>query len=276
MEEGYGSYSTTVLQKLLPELRKGVHERDALKKAGYEVEQNAANRPLKPRISELKNNELRNPVVEKATMRVIRLVNQLIKKYNINPEQLTIRVESTRELKKPKQERQKIRNQNLDTEKRRKEYAAFLTKYGKFGIVYPNSAVINKFELWLELGENQENLKDFQKFILDSKDFDLHFEKYRLWLEQGMKCPYTFKTIPLADLMSPEIEIEHIVPYSRSMDNSFVNKTLCFTEANKQKSNICTASTIIRTIQRTRAVKKEIRFLSLKKLEPSARMCAVL
>lgn len=237
LEEGYGSYSTTVLQKLLPELRKGVHERDALKKAGYEVEQNAANRPLKPRISELKNNELRNPVVEKATMRVIRLVNQLIKKYNINPEQLTIRVESTRELKKPKQERQKIRNQNLDTEKRRKEYAAFLTKYGKFGIVYPNSAVINKFELWLELGENQENLKDFQKFILDSKDFDLHFEKYRLWLEQGMKCPYTFKTIPLADLMSPEIEIEHIVPYSRSMDNSFVNKTLCFTEANKQKSN---------------------------------------
>lgn len=237
LENGYANYSAKVLHIILPEMKKGVHEREALKKTGYDVEQNTANRALKNRISDLKNNELRNPVVEKATMRVVRLVNQLIKKHNIDPEKLTIRIESTRELKKPRQERQKIRTKNLETERRRKDYAAFLTKYGAFGAVHPDSAVINKFELWLELGENQDDLKEFQKFVNDAKNYDLHIEKYRLWLEQSMKCPYTFKTIPLRDLMSAEIEIEHIIPYSRSMDNSFVNKTLCYAEANKAKSN---------------------------------------
>lgn len=234
-EAGYGNYSTKVLQKLIPQLKKGVHEREALKKAGYDVEQNATNRPLKNRISDLKNNELRNPVVEKATMRVVRLVNQLIKKHDIDPEKLTIRIESTRELKKPRQERQKIRTKNLETENRRKNYAAFLTKYGAFGAVHPDSSIITKFELWLELGENQDELKEFQKFLSDVKN--LNIEKYQLWLEQSMKCPYTFETIPLSKLLSAEIEIEHIIPYSRSMDNSFINKTLCYAEANRQKSN---------------------------------------
>lgn len=234
---GYANYSTKVLNKLIPHLKKGIHEREALIKEGYDVAQNVANRPLKSRISALKNNELRNPVVEKATMRVARLVNQLIKKHNIDPEQLTIRIESTRELKKPKQERQKIRTRNLETENRRKSYAAFLTKYGVFGTVHADSSIITKFELWLELGENQDDLKEFQQFLNDAKNYDLHIEKYRLWLEQSMKCPYTFETIPLSKLLSAEIEIEHIIPYSRSMDNSFINKTLCYAEANKQKSN---------------------------------------
>jgi CRISPR-associated endonuclease Csn1 len=237
LASGYANYSTKVLNKIVPHLKRGVHEREALILEGYNVEQNALNRPLKNRISDLKNNELRNPVVEKATMRVVRLVNQLIKKHNINPEELTIRIESTRELKKPKQERQKIRSRNLETENRRKAYAAFLTNYGKFGNIYPDSSLINKFELWLELVENQDDLKEFQRFVNDAKSYDLHIEKYRLWLEQGMKCPYTFETIPLSKLMSADIEIEHIIPYSRSMDNSFINKTLCYAEANKQKSN---------------------------------------
>ena len=237
LPDGYGNYSTKVLNKIIPQLKKGIHEREALKKAGYNVEQNDASRVLKNRISDLKNNELRNPVVEKATMRVVRLVNQLIKKHNIDPEQLTIRIESTRELKKPKQERQKIRSRNLETENRRRAYAAFLTNFGAFGAVYADSSMITKFELWLELGENQDDLTAFQKFVNDSKNYDLHIEKYRLWLDQGMRCPYTFKTIPLGELMSPEIEIEHIIPYSRSMDNSFMNKTLCYAEANRQKSN---------------------------------------
>ena len=237
LENGYAGYSTKVLNKIIPHLKKGTHEREALKEEGYDVEQNHATRPLRSRISPLKNNELRNPVVEKATMRVIRLVNQLIKKYEMDPEKLTIRIESTRELKKPKKERQKIRSQNLETEKKRRQYADFLTKFGAFGLVHPGSSVIPKFELWLELGEDKDDLKEFQKFIADAKNYDLHIEKYRLWLEQGMKCPYTFKSIPLRELMSPEVEIEHIIPYSRSMDNSFVNKTLSYAAANKEKGN---------------------------------------
>ena len=238
LPEGYGSYSAKVVRKILPHLKQGTHEREALKAEGYFVEQTDASRKLKTRISEVKNNEMRNPVVEKATMRVVRLVNALIKKHDIDPEKLTIRVESTRELKKPKKAREQIRRQNLDTETRRKQYADFLTSYGKFGRIHVGDRLIHKFELWLELGESESDLKEFQKFLSDTKKDNLNTEKYRLWLEQGMKCPYTFKTIPLSSLLSPEVEIEHIIPYSRSMDNSFVNKTLCYAAANKDKSNL--------------------------------------
>lgn len=238
LAEGYGNYSAKVVRKILPHLKKGTHEREALKLEGYQVEQTDTDRKLKTRITELKNNELRNPVVEKATMRVCRLVNALIIKHNIDSEQLTIRIESTRELKKPKHAREQIRRNNLDTETRRRQYAAFLSAYGGFGTIHAGNSLIQKFELWLELGESERDLKEFQRFLSTTKNEGLDSEKYRLWLEQGMKCPYTFKTIPLSSLLSAEIEIEHIVPYSRSMDNSFLNKTLCYAAANKDKGNL--------------------------------------
>jgi len=36
---------------------------------------------------------------------------------------------------------------------------------------------------------------------------------------------------------NPQFEVEHIVPFSRSFDNSFANKTLCYHEENRTKSN---------------------------------------
>ncbi len=236
---GYGNMSSKVLTKMIPLLKKGLDERAALENLGYLDRTSHLTRPLKNKIKDLKNNELRNPVVEKATMRVIKLVNSLIKKHDIDPEHLTIRIESTRELKKPKQVREKMTKSNIETENRRKDYAAFLTKSGFFGEVFPQSSLIQKFELWVELGQavgdDKKDVADFEKFIKDLKYADLSTEKHRLWIEQNFKCPYTLKPIPLSALASAEIEIEHIIPYSRSMDNSFTNKTLCYSEANRAK-----------------------------------------
>ena len=45
------------------------------------------------------------------------------------------------------------------------------------------------------------------------------------------------KKITISQLFTSEIEIEHIFPWSRSLNDSFNNKTLCFTNENRAKEN---------------------------------------
>ena len=242
LEEGFANYSSKVLKKILPFLIDGKDEHDSLILANYlqSSDEYKEVKELSKRIKQLANNELRNPVVEKAVGETIRLVNTVLKLHEIDQEDFTIRVESTREFKKPKKERENIRRKNLDTEKRREEYARFLNEKKEKGEVsfnrkiQKNDSIINKFELWLELGadKNDPDFKDFEK-IVERKDR----EKHTLWLDCNRICPYTGNIIPLSKLFSPEIEIEHIIPYSWSLDNSFTNKTLTFGYINKEKAN---------------------------------------
>jgi CRISPR-associated endonuclease Csn1 len=62
-------------------------------------------------------------------------------------------------------------------------------------------------------------------------------EKYLLWEECNHECPYTGKTISMAQLFgdSSQFDVEHIIPYSRSLDDSFTNKTLCYHEENRNR-----------------------------------------
>jgi CRISPR-associated endonuclease Csn1 len=80
------------------------------------------------------------------------------------------------------------------------------------------------------------DLKAFAKFAdaVSSKDKD----KFHLWLECGRVSPYTGEMIPLNKLFTEAIHVEHILPYSRSIDDSFVNKTLCEDHVNDAKGNL--------------------------------------
>jgi|GEM_PF-2521878 len=59
--------------------------------------------------------------------------------------------------------------------------------------------------------------------------------KVLLAKECNNECPYTGKTITLDNLLgsSPQFDIEHTLPFSRSLDNSYANKTLCYHEENR-------------------------------------------
>lgn len=64
----------------------------------------------------------------------------------------------------------------------------------------------------------------------------------RLYEELGPEtlprcCPYSGKTISCKMLFDGSCDIDHILPYSRTMDDSPNNKTLCLKEANREKSN---------------------------------------
>ena len=63
--------------------------------------------------------------------------------------------------------------------------------------------------------------------------------RYELWKEQNGRCLYTGQGIaPQAVLASDNsLQVDHILPFSRFGDNSFLNKTLCLTSANQKKGN---------------------------------------
>jgi CRISPR-associated endonuclease Csn1 len=56
-----------------------------------------------------------------------------------------------------------------------------------------------------------------------------------LWHEQKYKCPYSGKEITQDQLFTRDIEIDHILPYSMSLDNSLNNKVVCFAKENQDK-----------------------------------------
>ncbi len=63
--------------------------------------------------------------------------------------------------------------------------------------------------------------------------------KLRLYNEQNGKCIYTGNPINLDVLLSDDTayEVEHIIPYSISFDNSLNNKSLAESSANRHKGN---------------------------------------
>ena len=140
--------------------------------------------------------ELRNPVVSKALHELRKVINAIIRKFG-KPE--IIRVEMSRDLKQ--------------SEKQRKETQLFNNKREK-----ENNRIRDVLK------------KDFQ--LSNPKREDI--QKYILWEEAEYECPYTGKTIGREKLFSSEIQIEHILPYSRTLDNSLSNKTLCFATENQQ------------------------------------------
>ena len=61
--------------------------------------------------------------------------------------------------------------------------------------------------------------------------------KIRLWYQQGERCLYSGKPIPIHDLVhnSNNFEIDHILPLSLSFDDSLANKVLVYDWANQEK-----------------------------------------
>jgi len=143
--------------------------------------------------------ELRNPMVERTLYQVRRVVNTLIKKYG-KPD--IIRVEMARDMKASRKNREDADKRNKKFEKLNNDAKAALIN--DHGIEHPSRADIIK---------------------------------YRLWQECNHECPYTGKTINADALLNGEFEVEHIIPYSRCLNDSYMNKTLCHTKENTDKGN---------------------------------------
>ncbi|MXV43536.1 type II CRISPR RNA-guided endonuclease Cas9 [Saccharibacter sp. 17.LH.SD] len=63
--------------------------------------------------------------------------------------------------------------------------------------------------------------------------------RFRLWKEQGGRCCYTDQPIAPETLIASDnsVQVDHILPWSRFGDDSYLNKGLCTAKANQEKKN---------------------------------------
>lgn len=140
---------------------------------------------------------LRNPVVIRALFELRKVINELIERFG-RPDE--IKVEMARDLKVSKQHRNKIRRQQQQNENK-------------------NDAAIKELKK-LKQPITHENIL-----------------KYKLWEECQHIDPFSGDNISLNELFNDKFQIEHIIPYSRSLDDSYMNKTLCEATINKDKGD---------------------------------------
>jgi CRISPR-associated endonuclease Csn1 len=197
LPQKYLSFSRLAIQKLLPHMEKGLLTHEAIQEV-YGHPQAVKDTKLVDRLGFPE--DLRNPIVNKALWEVRKVVNAIIRE---NGKPASIVIEMARDVKGSLEERKKIRQKQFDQEQENKRAEEELRN---IGITKP------------------------------SRDDII---KYKLWEECGCVCPYTGKAISQTALFGPhpEFQVEHILPYSRTLDDSYMNKTLCWVNENIDKGN---------------------------------------
>jgi len=197
----FGHLSTKAIRKIIPFLEEGLDYDKACEKAGYDFKAifKGDKTLILPPLSKQENLEMTNPVVKRAIAQMRLVYNAIARKYG---EIDAVHVEFTRDIKKSHKDRNDIKKLQ-DEFKGLKEVAR---------------------ENAIEILGKEPNAKELLKF--------------RLWLEQDRQCIYTGDYINPFDLSDPyATEVDHVLPYSRSLDDSLNNKVLCFTKENQEKGN---------------------------------------
>lgn len=228
LRNGTASYSLSAIKTLLPILKdQGLSVYDAINEAGFEdvtrlspekekklpyygkilTQHTTGGSSLNVQGNQtyqdiLTYGKIPNPTVHIALNQIRKVVNEIIDLYG---DLSSISIELARDLKQTK--KQKKHDQKRQSE---------------------NQKI------------NDEISEDLQK--IGAKATPPTKRKMRLWKEQMLDgkaiCPYTGKVISIADLLSHNTEIEHILPFSRTLDNSSSNKVICFSaDENSFKRN---------------------------------------
>ena len=195
-------------------------------------------------LKDFKQHSMRNPIVEQVVTETMRTVRDIWKQVGTIDE---IHVELGREMKNPADKRKKMTERNNENENTNLRIKAMLMEFQnpEFGIenVRPYSPTQQDILRIYEEGALQElndQDKDFDfisKISKASQPSKSDVLRYKCWLEQKYKSPYTGEMIPLSKLFTPAYEIEHVIPQSRYFDDSFSNKVICEAEVNKLKDN---------------------------------------
>ena len=224
LPEGYGNLSVYAIEKILPHLKDSVVTYDkAARLAGYnhsnfdldeiypelpyygQILERHTGKPneLSSNPDEARYGRIANPTVHIALNELRKVVNGIIQKYG-HP--LEIHLEVVRDLKNSQTAKKEIIKRQNENRKNNERYAAELEHLGLKN-TYDNRL---RFKLWEELDASP-----------------LH-----------RKCVFTGEQISLSKLFSAEVEIEHLIPFARCLDDGFGNKTLAMRKANRDKRNL--------------------------------------
>jgi len=196
-------------------------------------------------LKEFKQHSLRNPIVEKVVTETLRVVKDIWQQHGNGAKDFfsEIHIELGREMKNTTEERKNITNaitENENTNLRIKALLAEMMNDGKVENVRPFSPMQQEILKIYEDGVLNSDIEiedDILKISKTAQPSSSDLKRYKLWLEQKYRSPYTGAVIPLNKLFTPEYEIEHIIPQSRYFDDSFNNKVICEAAVNKLKDN---------------------------------------
>lgn len=204
--KGWHNFSIKLMMELIPELYETSEEQmTILTRLGKQKTKAKSKRTKYIDEKEL-TEEIYNPVVAKSVRQAIKIINFATKKYGIFD---NIVIEMARETNEEDAKKDYVKRQKANEDEK-------------------NAA--------MEKAAHQYNGKK----ELPDNVFHGHKElatKIRLWHQQGEKCLYTGKNIPIADLIENQYkyEIDHILPLSLSFDDSLANKVLVLATANQEK-----------------------------------------
>lgn len=222
LEDGYGSLSEKAIGKILPYMKEGQLYSDACLSAGYHhsdkdyisldklpyygeiLTQSCIGRKNSPTCAEERFGRINNATVHVALNQVRHLVNEIIGCYG-KPDDIAI--EYARDLNASMEERSKMSKKRDDNEKENKRILEELKKIGDYHCSKDN---IQKYKIWERLAKNPVD----------------------------RKCPFSGTPIGIEDLLNGQkFQIEHLLPFSRTFDNSLDNKVIATVEANRYKDN---------------------------------------
>ncbi len=197
-EPSHSNHSLKAINKMLPHLLDGYVYSDARQKAGYHYDMKITeNENIQTLLAQPE--ETSNPIVNKGMHELKRVVNAIIKQHGPLS---AIRIEMARDL-----EMNTKRYKENEAQQKRNQTA--------------NQQAVDAYKS-LNLGQ------------YPSYDDKI---KYRLWQDQALKCAYSNQLITLNQVFTSLVEIDHILPYKKSLDDSYMNKVLCFTAENRYKSD---------------------------------------
>ena len=210
LKPGYGNLSLMAIEKLLPHMERGLlymaddETNSAMHAAGYLRRDQLQRRifdklPNPQRVRDCPIGDIPNPVVKRTLTEVRRVVNAIIREYG-KPD--TVHIEMARDVQQGKQKRSEYSKMIREREAEREKAA--------------------------------EKLRD--NGIRVTRDNIL---KYLLWEQQGHDCIYSGDPISFQKLFGEAggVEVDHILPRSRTLDDSQMNKVVCLRTANHDKGN---------------------------------------
>lgn len=195
-------------------------------------------------VRNFKQHSLRNPIVEQCILETLRTVHDIWKDCGHIDE---IHIELARNMKSTAEQRKKATERNLANENtniRIKQLLIELKNDSSIKDVRPYSPMQQEILRIYEEGALQELKKDDKDYAEIMRISRLanptqsEMTRYKLWLEQKYRSPYTGNVISLSKLFTPAYQIEHVIPQSRYFDDSLSNKVICEAEVNSRKANM--------------------------------------
>ena len=237
LPEGFGSLSRAAISRVLPQLMKEVVVySEAVQRAGFDSHSALSHAeqtgevmdalpyyggPLQRHVGfgtgnpsdppEKRYGRIANPTVHIGLNELRKVINALIRRYG-HPSEIV--VEMARELKlsrERKLELQREQKERQDLNKMQVDEACAALSLTPDNLDKPKRRELSqKMQLWTELNPNDV---------------------------ANRRCPYTGEQISINQLLSDEVEIEHILPFSMTLDDSMSNKTVVFRRSNRMKGN---------------------------------------